>query len=96
MHDQPTRGSSDDDPATLDDRLQMAVLTHLLLAYPVPFTLDEIVAAFTEPFEPPSFIQGDNVRRAVRDLVCAGVLREHGGCVLPTSATRRVWELAEG
>lgn len=77
-----------------DDQLQVAVLGHLLLAYPAPLTIDEIVAAFEKPFER-SFLETDGIRRAVRDLVCGGLLHEHGGkAVLPTRATVRFGELA--
>ena len=47
----------------LDDRWQMAVLGHLLLAYPAPFTLDEIETAFVEPFGPRSFEEADGIQR---------------------------------
>lgn len=77
----------------LDDRWQMAVLGHLLLAYPAPFTLEEIVTAFETPFQPRSFEETDGIQRAVRDLVCAGLLRELDGSVLPTRATFRFSQL---
>ncbi len=79
-------------PAERDDQLQMAVLGHLLLAYPAPFTLDEIVTAFAEPFGA-SFDGTDGTLRAVRDLVCAGLLLERDGSVLPTRVTFRFSEL---
>lgn len=78
----------------LDDRWQMAVLGHLLLAYPAPFTLDEIETAFAEPFGERSFEEVDGIRRAVRDLVCAGLLRELEGAVVPTRAAVRFGALA--
>lgn len=78
----------------LDDRWQMAVLGHLLLAYPAPFTVDEVETAFVEPFGPRSFDETDGIRRAVRDLVCAGLLREHEGAVVPTRAAVRFGALA--
>lgn len=80
-------------PAQRDDQLQMAVLGHLLLAYPAPLTIEEIVTAFEKPFER-SFSETDGIRRAVRDLVCGGLLHEHGEAVLPTRATVRFGELA--
>lgn len=93
MGDQTSR-----DPALsageLDDRWQMAVLGHLLLAYPAPFTLDEIESAFVEPFGPRSFEETDGIQRAVRDLVCAGLLHEREGSVLPTRAAVRFGALA--
>lgn len=77
-----------------DDRLQMAVLGHLLLAYPAPLTVDEIVTAFEKPFER-SFLETDGICRAVRDLICAGLLHERDeASVLPTRATVRFGELA--
>jgi hypothetical protein len=92
MSDQEPR-----DPALsagdIDDRWQMAVLGHLLLAYPAPFTFDEIVTAFETPFQPRTFDEADGIQRAVRDLVCAGLLRESDGAVLPTRATFRFSEL---
>lgn len=78
----------------LDDRWQMAVLAHLLLAYPAPFTLDEIETAFVEPFGPRSFDETDGIQRAVRDLVCAGLLHKREGSVLPTRAAVRFGVLA--
>lgn len=72
----------------------MAVLGHLLLAYPAPFTVDEIVTAFEEPFAR-SFQESDGIRRAARDLICAGLLHEYAGeAVLPTRATVRFGALA--
>lgn len=79
-------------PAERDDQLQMAVLGHLLLEYPAPFTLDEIVRELGEPFEP-TFEDTDGLQRAVRDLVCAGLLYERDGSVLPTRATFRFSQL---
>jgi hypothetical protein len=79
-------------PAELDDQAQLAVLHQLLLAYPAPFTLDEVVTALEEPFER-SFEETDGIQRAVRDLVCAGLLQERDGLVLPTRATFRFSEL---
>ncbi len=81
------------DPAERDDRLQIAVLGHVLLEYPVPFTLEEIVRELGEPFEP-TFEDTDGLQRAVRDLVCAGLLYERDGVVLPTRATFRFSQLA--
>ncbi len=78
----------------LDDRWQMAVLGHLLLAYPAPFTLDEIETVFVEPFGPRSFDEIDGIRRAVRDLACAGLLHEREGAVIPTRAAVRFGALA--
>lgn len=79
-------------PAERDDQLQMAVLGHLLLAYPAPLTFGEIVTAFEEPFER-SFDDTDGIQRAVRDLVCGGLLQERDGSVLPTRATFRFSQL---
>lgn len=85
---------SDLSPAEEDDQLQMAVLGHLMLTYPAPLTVDEIVMAFETPFAR-SFQETDGIRRAVRDLICAGLLHEHGAAVvLPTRATVRFGELA--
>ena len=78
----------------LDDRWQMAVLGHLLLAYPAPFTLDEIETVFVEPFGPRAFDETDGIQRAVRDLVCAGLLHESEGTVIPTRAAARFGALA--
>lgn len=93
MSDQASR-----DPALSsgepDDRWQMAVLGHLLLAYPAPFTLDEVETAFVEPFGPRSFDETDGIQRAVRDLVCHGLLYEREGSVLPTRAAVRFGALA--
>lgn len=79
-------------PADWDDQLQMAVLGQLLLEYPVPFTREEIVTALEDPFER-SFSVADDIRRAVRDLVCGGLLLEREGSVLPTRATFRFSQL---
>lgn len=79
-------------PAERDDQLQMAVLGHVLLAYPAPLTLEEIVTVFEEPFRR-SFQDTDGIQRAVRDLVCGGLLKERDGSVLPTRATFRFSQL---
>lgn len=81
-------------PAELDDQLQRAVLDLLLIAYPAPFTLNEIVTALEHPFDP-SFQERDDIQRAVRDLTCAGLLRERSGTILPTRATARFRSLTE-
>ncbi len=88
MQDQPTHGPAQSG-GELDDQLQMAVLTHLLLAYPASLTLDELTTAFLAPFETASWWEVDGVRRAVRDLVCSGLLRASGEAVVPTQATAR-------
>lgn len=77
-----------------DDRWQMAVLAHLLLAYPAPFTLVEIETMFAEPFGPRAFDETDGIQRAVRDHICAGLLHEREGSVLPTRAAVRFGALA--
>ena len=91
MHVQPTRG-----PALIgadaDDQMQMAVLSHLLVAYPAPATVEEIVTALSAP-DDRSFDGRDHVTRAVRDLGCAGLLHGRDDFVLPTRATARFGEL---
>lgn len=93
MQDHPTHGPAQTG-LELDDQLQMAVLSHLLLAYPAQLTVDEITTAFMNPFEE-SFWEADGIRCAVRDLVTSGLLRSHGECVVPTQATARFAALVD-
>jgi hypothetical protein len=96
--DNPTdRGSSDPAPKTTaaeDDRDQAAVLTHVLMLHPthlkLPDLAREIGAGAAE------FAAGDNVERAVRDLVGVGLLYCAGGLVLPTHAAIRCDQLLVG
>jgi hypothetical protein len=67
------------------------VLTHLLDAYPAPFTLDELLRELR--IDPDDVDECDALARAVRDLLSSGLLQRHGDLLLPTRAavhSRRV------
>lgn len=82
MQDQPsTRRSPVPDEDAAD---QAAVLTHLLLLYPAQLTYEELLRELVD--DPGDFDQRDDVERAVRDLVRAGLLHRVGAFVFPTRA----------
>jgi hypothetical protein len=75
------------DPNETDVRVQGAVLSQLLAAYPAWHTEDELVGAVLGLDA--DFADRDDARRAVRDMVAEGVLHRHGDFLLPTRATVR-------
>jgi hypothetical protein len=78
----PTRSGSND-PAAEDRRTERAVLAFLLDQHPAPLTITELSLALNAGED---FAAEDAVERAVRELVCAGLLRLTGGLVCPTRA----------
>lgn len=77
----PTR-SRVDDPASEDRRMERAVLAFLLDQHPARLRADEL------PFmlNAKDFAEKDAVRRAVRELVGAGLLSLDGEYVAPSRA----------
>ncbi len=75
MHDQPTRGPAPS-PAGINDRLQAAVLTHLLHVHPTPSSVTEVRSELSDG--DPQFADLDDIDRALRDLRCSGLLHRHG------------------
>lgn len=66
----------------MPDHRTAAVLTHLLAAYPAPFTIDELVRELTHASE--RLADCEAVASAVRELLAAGLLQRHGEFLLPT------------
>jgi hypothetical protein len=62
-----------------DAQVQGAVLDVVLDQHPTALTEAEILRDFASG-------EGDNVERAIRDLVGSGLLRREGESVLPTRA----------
>lgn len=93
MHDQPTRGSGPS-PAEIDDQLRGVVLTHLLDAYPAPFTVEELVAELSSPYSERD--QRDDIQRAVRDLSCSGLVHFGPVFVWPTRSAVQAGMLLVG
>lgn len=94
MHDQPTCGRVLS-PVELGERNRDDVLQHLLLEYPTPFRVDELIAELTAPGEEGSG-ERDGFQIAIRDLRRVGLLHQHGGFVWPTRAARSAWVLKTG
>lgn len=90
MQDQPTYGQ-DLSPVELDDRNRNAVLQHLLLEYPTPFSVDELVAELTSPGD--DFGERDDVLNAIRDLRRVGLVHQHGEFVWASRAAKSAWVL---
>lgn len=71
-----------------DGVMQAAVLGLLLQVYPAPLTIGEVVLHLAT--DPDDFGQRDDVERAVRDLIRAGLLHRHatvrGGTVFVFAA----------
>lgn len=78
MHDQAT-------PERGDLLIQSAVLDHVLCLHPTLLSVDEVEREI-DPGEP--------TRRAMRDLISAGLIRREGETVLPTLAALHSRRLA--
>jgi hypothetical protein len=63
---------------------QCVVLSFILDEHPTQLTIPEVARALYA--HPGDFEKGDEVERAIRDLVGAGLLHCHGAFVLPTRA----------
>jgi hypothetical protein len=69
-------------------KYEQIVIDHVLVLHPkthltIPALVGEILAGCTD------FSPGDELERAVRDLVCAGSLYCEGGCVFPSASLLR-------
>ncbi len=74
----PERGTSQS-TADEDTQAQQAVMAFVLDQHPATLTICEIAREMSSG-------EGDEVERAIRDLVGAGLLRCDGASVLPTRA----------
>jgi hypothetical protein len=86
MHDQRKAAS----PAAEDLRTEMAVLSHVMEAFPQTLRLSDVIR---EMGGSDDFRQRDGIERAVRDLVMAGLLFRCESAVLPTRTALRAYEL---
>ncbi len=94
MHDKP-KGAGDDDRAStaaLDIHDQGVVLIHVLALHPAHLRLSEVAREVTAGSA--DFKDGDRFRRAIADLVGAGLLFRSAELVLPTRAALRFDEIA--
>lgn len=69
-------------PAAEDRRTERAVLAVLLDEYPTRLTVNELIRLL----DPKDFAEKDAIRRAVKELTGAGLLRVDGELVGPTRA----------
>jgi hypothetical protein len=87
MADQNPTGQAWNDsasPATEDEKTQAAVLVTLLDEHPIQLTLDELTLILHGDMD--CLDPQDAARRAVRDLVGAGLVRRLDQMVMPTRA----------
>jgi hypothetical protein len=90
MADQnPTRSAWNDStsPATEDEKTQAAVLVTLLHEHPIQLSLDELILVLHADIDCAN--PEDAARRAVDELVGAGLVRYVDQSVLPTRAALR-------
>jgi hypothetical protein len=80
-------------PASEDAATESAVLQQILDLHPVLVTAAELMREVGG--ESPGFAERDAIERAVRDLIGAGLLHEHGGFLTPTRAALRFSELLD-
>jgi len=80
-------------PATEDLATESAVLQQVLAFHPVLVTAAELLREVGG--ESPGFAETDAIERALRDLIGAGLLHEHGKFVVPTRAALRFSELLD-
>jgi hypothetical protein len=76
-----------------DERLESALLLHLVMLHPAPLREDELVAELA--VEPVGAEGRQRVQAAVTSLAEVGLLRRRGERVLPTPAAIRSYELWE-
>lgn len=94
MQEQPKgAGHASATTAAEDDRDQRAVLIHVLEADPPLLTFADLIRELGAGDE--EFTEQDRIKRAVRELIAVGLLRQVGELVLPTRAAVRCYELAE-
>jgi hypothetical protein len=80
-------------PASEDAATESAVLQQVLDFHPVLVTAAELVREVGG--ESPGFAEQDAIERAMRDLIGAGLLHEHGHFLIPTRAALRFNELLD-
>ncbi len=73
-----------------DKRIESAVLGEVLALHPTHLTVSELVQKMSGEGGPS---EEEQIRRAVRELRGAGLLREAGDAVVPTYAAIRVGAL---
>lgn len=95
MHDKDIRGVGERVArgADQDERDQAAVLREVLFLCPEAFTLEELIRERTVASA--DVIERERVERAVRGLVCGGLLHRVGDLVLATRAAVNYYALAE-
>lgn len=76
-----------------DERAQASVLSFLIDAYPAQTSLEEVRREMAEPTYGPFSL--DEVNRAIRDLVHAGLLHQHDTFVFPTRSAVRAARLPD-
>jgi hypothetical protein len=87
MHDNPRTGGEESlaDTTTHEDtRDQRSVLFRVLALYPALLTSGELVREISDGAE--GFEETDDIERAIRDLVGAGLLNRIGTVIAPTRA----------
>jgi hypothetical protein len=80
-------------PAGEDTATESAVLQQVLDIHPVLVTAAELIRELGGGS--PGFAERDAIERAVRDLIGAGLLHEHGSFLIPTRAALRFSELLD-
>ena len=76
--------SRPNDPASEDRRTESAVLALALKEHPAHLTIPELSLAMNR--DRTNFSDGDEVERAIRELIGAGLLHPAAGFVVPTRA----------
>jgi hypothetical protein len=87
MHDNPRTGGEESLAGTTthdDARDQRSVLFRVLALYPALLTSGELVREISAGAE--GFGEADDIERAIRDLVGAGLLNRFAGTIAPTRA----------
>lgn len=82
-----------DNPERSDRIVQHSLLVHLTVEHPIQLTEDELIRELAS--DPGEFGPRDQVQRAIRDLVCIGLLRRNGPFVVPTRAALHAADLYE-
>jgi len=94
----PTGPASSAEPlmstADEDAREERRVLREVLSIYPESLRLDELVCELATGSA--EFSKQDPIRRAVRDLIAAGLLHQVGDLVLPTRPAAVFYALIQG
>ena len=78
--------------AAEDQRIEGAVLRHVVEAHPSTLRLSDLIRELGDPDD---FSQRDGIERAVRELVNAGLLFKSDGAILPTRQALYLWQTLE-